>query len=326
MARIEVEPLSWDAIDAADWDDMVRASGGSYQAAYAKLAPWRRFQRMSGARVSLLELRWEGLAIGVCVLSQKGGVARIRERIMLLPEHEDLWPEAMAAILAHVGPGRYSYGRSTSIAPAREAQIARLPGVTIASTSPYLIQAVDFGAFDDWDHYWTGLKGNIRRNLRRASEEYALDLQCQRGNAILGSLPAFALAIARQKHRKGALRATLADARAIAMTATGMGHSARLLRATSGSDNLAWQFHVSFGRDDYYVAGAARRLQPSPAWWLTVKALQDAWQRDPDRRVVLGPFYPHLHDETLGGGLLQWRKWCRAQDFPACVVEFDYAA
>lgn len=155
---------------------------------------------------------------------------------MLLPEHEDLWPEAMAAILAHVGPGRYSYGKSTSIAPAHEGQIARLPGVTITSTSPYHIQAVDFGAFDDWDHYWTGLKGNIRRSLRRASEEYALDLQCQRGNAILGSLPAFALAIALQKQRRGALCATLADARAIAMTATGMGHSARLLRTTSGSD------------------------------------------------------------------------------------------
>ena len=324
--QIVVVPLAWSAIDPIAWDTTTIAAGASYQVAHAQLAVWRRLQRLTGTRLHFLQLRFGDAVIGQCVVKHRRGVFAIRERLMLLPQHDDLWTDAMASVLEHLGTGRYRYGNSKSISSARDAQFAGMRGVTISRTVPYVVQAVDFSAHDDWESYWAMLKGNVRRNFRRAADEHDLWLATDHGKSILAHVPGFARALARQVHRKGARMQMLIDIRAMVMTMAGLANAAKLLRARSGRRTLAWQFHVAFGRDVYYVAGASERMQPSPAWWLTIKALHEAWTSNPGGKVVLGPFYPEIHDEANGGGILQWRRHCRARDFPGCVVHFDYTA
>lgn len=323
---IEVVDLSWRDIDRASWDDLALRAGSSYQLAYGRLSLWRIMLRVAGVRLRFLQLRADGTPIGLCVVSSKGLRHQVRERLLLLPEFEAHWSRAMRAVLAHIGPGSYVYGHSVSIASARHSDLEALSGVTLKYVSPYFVQAVDFSAFEDWDDYWKKLKGNIKRNFRRADEEFDLSLSVHTGSTILRRLPAYACVKVQQDRHFAAQIAALRDLRGLAVLALGLGDNARLQCAMSQGRPLSWQYFVRFGNDDYYVAAATRRLQPSPAWWLTVRALQEAAAHSRDGRVVLGPFYPEMHDGVTGNGLLQWRRFCQAQDFPSSIVRFEWRA
>lgn len=320
-----VEPVRWSEQDAPGWDSVVHLSRGSFQMASGRLRVWKTLQHLSGARVRVLRVRSHGKVIAQCAISSRGTHHVVRERLLLLPDYQPQWSDVWQAVMTHVGPGHYCYGNSASIDPPRQDALAAMPGVAITHVQPYFVQAVDFSIYPEWDSYWNNLRGNIRRNQRRALDEHALELISTRGHAILRQLPRMLYAQTRQDKRKGRIVHPLGELFSLASATIGMRDAATLLRARSASRDLAWQYHVNFGTDDYYLAGWSERLQPSPAWWLTVSAMQAAYHRSPTGRVVLGPFSPDLYDEASGSGLLQWRRFCLAQDFPAAIVWFDYA-
>lgn len=314
----------WHAIDKAAWDHVAQAAGGSYLLAHGRLAVWRVMQRLAGNRVRFLQIMAGNLVAGQCVMVSRGGGHQVHERLMLLPEFAPFWSQAMQAVLGHAGRGIFRYGRSMSVAPSRREELAQISGVTIRQVTPYSLQVIEFADFADWGDYWRRLNSNVKRNVRGAEARHTLGLASDSGKTVLRLLPGFFKTALGKDYNRHRIMELVGDMRGLATIAIGLREAAVMTRAFADSDNVAWQYHVGFGGTDYYVAGTSRRMQPSPAWWLTIKTFEKIWQNPDCQRIVLGNFFPDIYNESEGWGLLQWRKFCQARDFPSEIVEFSY--
>lgn len=320
----QVEEIEWGAVSAAEWDAAIQSARGSYLLAHRRLSIWRRSQQARGARVRVLKLLASDHEAGLCIVRSRNNIHTLRERLLLFPGQEAWWTSALSAVLEHIGTGTYRYGPSNSVSPGRAAELVLIPGVSIIDAKPYAVQAVDFSRYVSWNEYLHDLKPGIRNECRRAENRHALELVATSGRGIWRAIGRFALQLHRQPHRKGRRLAELRQVLSLVLSTATLRTSAMMFTATSGSEALATQYHVDFGSDRYYAAGAAAHMQPSPAWWLTIQAFKDAWERNPNGRVILGSFYPHLHDGKTGQGLLDFRRRCRATSFESEMLEFRF--
>ncbi|BEV00852.1 hypothetical protein [Novosphingobium olei] len=319
------EDVRLGAITPEEWDRTIQRAGASFILAHKRLTLWRRAQVLKGSKVRILRLLADGAIAGICIVRSRNGINTVRERLHLFPEYDVHWAQALQAVLRHVGTGFYRYGPADSISPPRSAELLQLAGVQITDVKPYTVHAVDFGRYAGWEDYERGLKPGIRNECRRAESRHGLHLASHSGRAIWPQIGGFARDLHRQPHRKGGRRAELRQVISIALSTATLRGEATMFAAVSDGRALARQYYVDFGKDRYYTAGAAARLQPSPAWWLTIRALREAYKRNPGGRVILGSFYPHLHDGS-GDGLLDFRRRCGATSFDSDMFEFRYEA
>ncbi|MBF9150229.1 hypothetical protein [Novosphingobium jiangmenense] len=319
-----VEEIDWGAVSATEWDTAIQSARGSYLLAHRRLSIWRRSQRARGAKVRVLKLLASGQEAGLCIVHSRDNIHTLRERLLLFPGQEMWWAPALSAVLEHIGSGTYRYGPSSSVSPSRASELGLVSGVSITDAKPYAVQAVDFSRYGSWNEYLYDLKPGIRNECRRAETRHDLELVATSGRGIWRAIGRFVLQLHRQPHRKGRRLAELRQVLSLILSTATLRTSTVMFTAASGSEALATQYHVDFGSDRYYAAGAATHMQPSPAWWLTIQAFKDAWERNPNGRVILGSFYPHLHDGKTGEGLLDFRRRCRAISFESEILEFRF--
>jgi hypothetical protein len=272
----------------------------------------------------MLKLLASGKDAGLCIVQTRNNIHTLRERLLLFPGQEAWWAPALSAVLEHIGSGTYRYGPSSSISPGRASELGLITGVSITDVKPYAVQAVDFSRYCSWTEYLYDLKPSIRNECRRAESRHELRFVAAAGSDIWRAIGRLVWRLHRQSHRKGHRLAELRQVLSLILSTATMRTSAKMFTATSGSKALAMQYHVDFGTDRYYVAGAAAHMQPSPAWWLTILAFKDAWERNPNGKVILGSFYPHLHDRNTGEGLLDFRRRCKSTSFESEIIEFKF--
>jgi len=323
---VTAERIAWSEIDPTAWDKLAAVAGGTLKSAYGDMALWRRRLAWGSGKAIFVRLRVADRLIGHCALGSKDGVHVFRDRLLLVPDAEALWSDAMQTLVELVGPGRYVYGSAGAIELQRQHQIAALAGCRIEQVNEYFIQAIDFGRFADWKDYWMALNGNVRRAVAHADNIANLLATTRSGTRALRYLPSFVRAASMVRERKGALALGLRDLGQLGTACFAFGDAAMLLSAEIDGRATVQQFHVRFGSDTHYLVGATRRDGPAVSWWLTMQAVRAAFDHAPKGRLLLGPFDPKLHDDAVGGGLLRWRRSCRVTDFPVATVEFEKTA
>lgn len=326
MSTVIAERIAWSEVDPLAWDAQAAASGSTWQSAYGAMALWRRRQQLRGNKAVLVRLRAGDRFIGHCAVGRKHGANVFRDRLLLLPEAEPLWSDAMQAVVTLIGPGRYRYGTAGAIEPPRQHEIAGLADIQVRQARESFIQAIDFGRFADWNDYWMALNGNVRRAVVHAEKIANLRAATHSGTRALRHLPGFIRSASAVRERKGALALNLRDLAQLGSACIWFGDSATLLSAQIDGRTCVAQFHARFGSDTHYLVGATSRDGPAVAWWLTMQAVRAAYDHAPKGRLVLGPFDPSIHDEAIGGGLLRWRRSCRVTDFPVATVDFERTA
>lgn len=329
VPQVEVKRLGWWSINAADWDEFARQCGGSIRATHSyATAWWVRHPFARSLKACEVRLKGGGPPIAQCVVGiSLGGERLFLDRLQLRPEHAHLWSSVMAAILADLGPGTYSYGWVLNIEPSREVDLTALPGVKVEHVRPITIQGVEFRRWPTWDHYFKAVSENSKRNAKAAVKHMPdLKVRTVGGVKALAALPLVAR-----------LRASLSDRKKLAlpMAARMMAGwmvslicSARYMMvtyATDGAKPLYCFYGGHFGEETYYLEGASAPDNGGAAWHVLLGELRRAYERAPKGMFIMGYIDPATHDDTVSGGLLRSREACRVTNFETAVVDFVYA-
>lgn len=303
------------------WDEFAKATGASMEVSRGWLDGWRL--RHLG-RVRLFEVVAGDTKVGQCAVLGNGGNHDLRDGLMLDKQAHSLWPQAMAVLLSRLGPGQYRLGSKWSPASPADAALADVPGVTIASQKGFIVQAVDFSRWPDWESYWQGVSSNVRRNVAKGyrDSEHLVDLS--HGRPALRRLP-LVLRGNLAAHRRKSL-GRLGWRVTAHMAGEGLACRDHLVVAAlqSGQQPITCRASIAFGRRVHYLGGGGS--SDAGAGWLVMHALlQQAHAQGPGAMFIMGPFDPERHDEAIGGGLLRSRRACRVSDLPARITRFSFA-
>jgi len=259
-------------------------------------------------------------------LAKWSGDGWVIERLIVLPEAGGLrWGEAMAAVLAHLGPGSYRYGHNWSLEASREADLFGLGGVTAGKVQPITVHAVENGQWAS-DAEWLGaISTNVKRNLKRAREgEPPVVTRWRHGRSALRNLHACAQMRAATMRRLGTSGSLAAEL--LRRGAAWLAGPAGLLVgiASAGTRNLATVVGYQVGPNFYYLLGGSVPDNNGASWTLLVEAIT-MWRRQhPAGRFVLGYLDASL-DGVAREGLLRQRNSVRKSDFATALVSFSYS-
>jgi hypothetical protein len=325
---VEVERVAWSSVDVAQWDDFALACGGSIRATHGHATGWRLRDPLSRRlRAYRVRLSGGGPVIGQCVVGiSRGRNGQFLDRLQLQDEHAHLWGSAMAAILADLGTGGFTYGWVLNVEPSREADLASLADVRIEKVRPITVQAVEFVRWPSWDRYFSAVSENSRRNAKAALKNVPdMKVTTLRGRRALTAVPLLVRLRASLSDRK---KLSLPIARLFASYTFTLFYSARYMLVTyvtGGRRPLYCYYGAEYGQETYYLEGASVSDNRGAAWHVLLGELQRAYQRTPQGRFIMGFIDPATHDDAVGGGLLRSRDACRVTNFPTAIVDFVYA-
>ncbi len=319
---LAIRELRLDAATRAGWDDFARRCGGSMEVSSAWLRGWQ-FRHRGQVRLLVVEDD-AGVRVGQAAVTEARGVRTLHDRLLLAPGQEGCWAPAMQALLRRLGPGACVQGSRWSPAPPQSDALAALPGVEIEAIESFVVQAVDFDQWPDWDSYWRSVSRTLRQTVQAAeTRDGGVELAVRAGRRAVIDVPQVVLAAFGVQRRKAVFGehwyrvvhagGTLVTCRDHLAVASVRQHG-RLVASNAS---------VEFGRVSHLLVGGVRA--GASGGWCSMKALlQRAQAQGPGAKFVMGAFEPSLHDEAAAGGLLRSRRACRVSDLPAARTRFHY--
>jgi hypothetical protein len=316
--------------EQASWDAFAKHCGASvYSAdAYLRASNLKSLGRSRLRRFEVVATEGgEQKKIAQCAISVgRSNKAVFVDKIALLPGHEDRWPSAMAAILQCCGPGNYVYGWTMNIEAPREDKLAALPGVSVETVTPLVVQAIDFAQWDSWDSFMRGIRKGARQSAQFARRDIP-DLAFRSfwgrsGVTAIRTLMRLRLGLSSRKRlglRTGNLLASYLGWMVFCPKLT----VTRL--AIGRGQPLAAYLGMEFGENTYYWEAASVPDNQGAQWALLLSSIKEASDRAPKGRFVMGYVNYAIHDDEVGGGLVRSRQAVRAVDFATSVVAFRYA-
>jgi len=322
-SAIEAHPLRLRDCDPDRWDSFAQHCDSSYRSAHHWLRAWSR-KGFLRHEMKLLELFRAGRKIGQCAVGIGAREGLFLDRLQIDPACRDLWSDAMAAVLAELGPRRYVYGWDLNLEASREDDLRTIAGVTVETVCPLTVHAVDFGQWASWSEYWKSTSSNTQRNAKRAEKEN-VDVVVRQGIASLTHVPAITRLRSAMYQRKGldfgpakvlaSYVATHVTCRRYSLTAI----------AYDGATPLAGFSGMEFGPNTYYIDGGSLPANKGAAWLIQMVMLKRAWERSSGRgKFIMGYVDYATHDDAIGGGLIRSRKAVKASDYPTSIVTFAF--
>ena len=278
------------------------------------------------ARLRYFELYSEdsGSKIGQCAISTERHQTIFLDGLQLLPEHEELWQPAMAALLSALGPGRYRYGSQWSTESPRDLDLTKIRDVTVERAEPIIVQAVDFSHWNSWDDYYRQVSNNARRNAKKAVSRHPdLQLKMRRGLSTLFDSPALTTLQRAIASRKQIPASFLRIAARFLFRTITMHKYAITAVVTAGGRTLAALSGIEFGESTYYLTGGSEADISGAAWHLMLALIRETH----DRTHGSGKFLMGTVEENGPGwiNLARSREQCRVHDFPTAIVTFTYS-
>ncbi|HEX5379783.1 MAG TPA: hypothetical protein VFW47_14500 [Phenylobacterium sp.] len=305
---------------------MARA-GASMRSAYAHLHRLGLKYTLRGQpRIFHVYLDQDGARtqIGHYTLIHRPGHYTFYDGINLYPEHRHHWEAAMRAAIAQAGPGRYDYGWQWNPEPARDAELAAIPGVRIVSTRNILIQGIDFSNWPTWEAYYRDVSENTRRNAKKAEKLHAdIGVVVVTGLATLAKVPALVAMRQAMYRRKNLPFNPLRIFAGYVLNILACPDQAMIALAVGDGRVLAIQNNVEFADFHYYLDGAAANDTEGGAWYLQLAMLRRAYEAIPNGKFLMG--YTDLPlDDQLAEGLLRSRRSLRVTDWPTSLIRFEF--
>jgi hypothetical protein len=335
--QIQILELDPSEIDPSSWDNFAQICDASYKCGYYALKEWQiesmALRPRRKMRVFEILARNER-KVGQCAIGQRAKEVIFVDALQIDPDYVGLWPKAMGALLARLGPCRCRYGSEWNLEPARERILNKLDGVKIDAVEPVLLQAIDFSAWQTWEAYFSAISQNARRNAKKARTSIPEpSLKVRYGLATLKHMPTLAHLYVWTNIRKG-LAASSVHAlglilgrslgrfvRSITMREHIMTAVARNGKPTLAVfyGALAVFYGMRFGRNVYYLAGGSKKRNGGVAWHLLLTMIENAYRCSGGMgKFVMGPLSSGLTE------LAKSRKQCRVTDFNTSIVSFSY--
>ncbi|MFC7609926.1 GNAT family N-acetyltransferase [Teichococcus aestuarii] len=220
--------------------------------------------------------------IGQCAVGISLRRRVFADSLQLLPEEQQLWSEAMQAVLGRLGAGEYHYGSQWSLEAPREADLAAIPGVTVTAVEPITVHAVSFREWSSWEAYLRGLSSNARRNAKRAQEQFAdLAVEIRQGRETLRRWPALQALKSMLAERKQLDFRQARHFLRFAMRLMALRQNNFLAVARGGGEDMAAFAGIDFGPNTYFLESGARDTRNGTGWHLMLTMLQRAYGRAP---------------------------------------------
>lgn len=309
----------------AEWDCFAQRCGASFRCAHRALGLWQLDHHLPH-RLRLLEIlavsNGERRKIGQCAVGISLRRRVFADSLQLLPQESGLWPEAMQAVLGLLGAGEYHYGSQWSLEAPREADLARLPGVSVTAAEAITVHAVSFREWGSWETYLRGLSNNARRNAKRAQEQFAdLSVEIGQGRETLRRWPALQALKSMLAERKHLDVRLIRQFLRFAMRLVALRQNNFIAVARGGGQDMAAFAGIDFGPNTYFLESGARDTRNGTGWHLMLTMLQRAYSRAPEGYFVMGAQYAR---DPADEGLHFSRRQCRASFLPTSEVSFHY--
>ena len=326
IVAFETRPAT---VRAAVWDSFAQGCDCSARSSRAHAIAWMLKYRFK-YRFRLFEIFAENAGvrrkIGQCALGLSKGGNVFLDRIALLPDELGHWSSAMSAVLRAAGPGRFQYGWELNVEPRREAELEAIPGVSLETVTPLVVQAIDFSQWESWDAFMRAMRKGARQSAQFARRDIPdLKIESWRGRNCARAVPALLrLRTDLSKRKSLGLRWPSLVASYLGWMFLCPAYTrASLVRGNGRA--LAVNFRTEFGSNTYYLEAGSVVGNQGASWALVISTIREAYDRDPCGRFVMGYINFATHDEEVGGGLVRSRTAVRAVDYPTSVVTFKYA-
>src|SRR5258708_370947 len=277
-ARVVARKVDLWSVKGAEWDAFAKACGCSVKATRGHSAAWllKNFIHYKLCLLEIFEQTGDGsrkigqCAIGLCT----DGASFFLDRIQLLPSDETKWAAAMRAILLETGSGEYEYGWELNLEPPRDDALAALPGVSIKSTTPLVVQAVDFSRWESWDAYYRDLRKGARQSAQFAVRDIpGLNFKTWSGRQSIFAIPALTrLKVSLSKRKNLTLRLMDLLTSYLGWTILCPRYTVTRL-ARDGNRVLAAYYGAEFGANFYYLEAASVQGNQGASWALLLSMI-----------------------------------------------------
>jgi len=310
----------------AHWDKFAQEAGASFRCAYRATRAWQ-FEHHLFHRIQRLEVIAQGPDGGVKIAQCAVGLGSrwrvFADGLQLLPSNASDWCAVMQAVMDHLGPGHYIYGSPWSLERCRADQFDMIQGVKITDIESSNLEFIDFTDWSSWEHYYSQVSKNVRRNVAR-SERTGGAAHINYGGKLLQliRLQKLKYITLKRKNISGSFMGRLF--RSIYRIFT-LFEFTDLASYQSSEGTLAVYGEIRFGLNTFYLEGGSRKQNNGAAWHLLMVMIERAWRESQGR----GAFVMGSDDRSQAGskawdGLAQSRRQCRAKSLPISVVRFAF--
>ncbi|WP_342152762.1 hypothetical protein [Methylorubrum sp. SB2] len=325
--RLTVVPST---ASAPEWDAFAQGCDASFWSSWGGAWMWQlklhAVFRLRRFDLILTMPTGERRKIGQCAVGVGRRLRVVSDGLVLRPEHADLWPAAMEALLRHLGPGRTVYGSFWSLEPPRHAAITALPDIRVVAVRRLVVEAVDLRPAEPWPDFLRRISRNVVRNAKSFGQAHAGRRFIERhGARCLTLLPAMIGLRARMYDRK---QVGFSRTRAVVNYAL----RGLLLRpyvamrvSVVGRRPLAAAGTVAFGPSVAFLDGASASHPAGAGWDVLLRVMEDS-HRAGRARFLLG--YTDVPEDYAGPAWespVRYRRDCRARGIETSLFAFDYA-
>ena len=322
VAPLVLRELGLGAIDPADWDRFVIASGGSFLGSFKVIRAERLLRRV---RVFELQVASPTGAqtIGRCAVAVSGGRVRFLDRLHLLPAHEDRWAEALGQVLAWCGAESCVYGSAWNHERRCPAAAHILPESRLVDR-PLRVDTVAFGEWRDFEAYRRGVSENIRRDYKKAAAERPVVVMRQ-GLAACRDVARLVRLRGQVLRRNGERFSGALDGPRHLLKLLCMGDDAFIATVEALGHRQAAFFGVRFGEGIYYLGGGTEDRSHGFGSYLFLTLIERWFAEHPLGRLYLGsePFDIDAGSYTQGN--LLYRRKLRAGWVPGTAFTLTRA-
>jgi hypothetical protein len=275
------------SIDAAEWDDFVLSSGGSFLGSWSVVRAERLIRRVRLFEFVVPAQRGSPLKVGQCAVAMARGEVRFLDRLHLAPAHRGLWDRCIHLVTERCGPAVYRYGSPWNHEGRQPAASLGAAAAGDLSDIPFRVDLIDFGRWADFDAYRRDVSENIRRDYKKAVESSAR-VEIRYGLAAVRDLPGFIRLRREVMLRNGEPFSPLLDYVRHALKLACIGQLGFIATVKTGGQCHAAFFGVRFGDNFYHLAGGTEKNSQGFGSYLFLTLIEQWFTEHPRGRLYLG--------------------------------------
>ena len=317
-------------IDKREWDATAIKAGSSYKMSF-KYIVQKTYVSFLTSKIMIFEIflkeenKHKLKKVGQFVIERNKSYYEFIDKLVLLPEYEYLWSDAISAALLLIGRGRYLYGWNWNLEESKIKVLEAIQNVEIISEKKIHISFIDFSRWKNWKDYYREISTNSKRNAKKA--ELILEnisIEYYFGYNLLIKIPDL------MNNREKLYRNKSLPFDKIRLFFSYVSrviihkNNAYGIFCQSSENVYSSLSGIEFGKAFYFLDGGRSGDSSGASWLLMIKALETFYQKYPTGKFIMGYVDYDIHDEGKSSGLIRSRMSCRAEEMITSKVLFYF--